>query len=710
MPKLSQNPYLKIVNSLLIVLILLIGSVFNSSIAQTKNPAHHTISIKKVSDNIFDVICNVKIDKPWHIYSMTMPPTEEVSAVLSNLKIETTPNIALEGKLIEQAKVISFIEKSLNNTELRYIEDKATYIQRIKVLGSIKEVKGTFEYMTCDDKQCLQPQYEDFKIPLKVDLTKKTEVKEEVKIDKTPAVNQKESIPTPNDTLSKPTIENKQKDTSAKSIIKSETNNPNQSVKNASLWSIFWGGMLGGLLALFTPCVFPLIPLTVSFFTKQSKTRQKGIFNASLYGLSIIVIYILLGFLVTRLFGAETLNGLASNAFFNLAFFIIFVIFGFSFLGAFEITLPGSWSTKTDEMSDKGGLIGIFFMAFTLALVSFSCTGPIVGQLLVLAAINGQVLGPIVGMFGFSLALAIPFTLFAIFPSWLNGLPKSGGWLNSVKVVLGLLELAAALKFLSAVDLAYHWDFLKREYFIALWIAIFGLMGLYLIGKIKFSHDTDLPFLSVPRAVFAIIVFAFTLYLIPGLWGAPLNLLSGLAPPNGYTEGLWTQTAPFSGGSATTITSNKKYEKLFHCPHNLDCFFDYDQALEESKKQNKPLFIDFTGHACVNCRKMENTVWAKPEVLKRLSHDFVVVSLYVDDKTPLPENEQFKSKVSGRMVTTLGEKWSDMQVSKYNSSSQPQYFVLGHDESILSGPTSYDPDEQIFINFLDKGKNALSKK
>jgi thiol:disulfide interchange protein DsbD len=447
--------------------------------------------------------------------------------------------------------------------------------------------------------------------------------------------------------------------------------------------------MVGGLFALLTPCVFPMIPLTVSFFTKRSPTRAKGISNAIIYAFSIIIIYVTIGFLVTVTLGSDALNEMASSVFFNLLFFIIFFIFALSFLGAFEITLPSSWINKADEASDKGGLIGIFFMAFTLSLVSFSCTGPIIGTLLVEAAKGSSYLGPIMGMTGFATALALPFALFAAFPGWLNTLPKSGGWLNSVKVVLGFLELALAMKFLSNVDLAYHWGFLKRELFIAIWVTIFGLMSLYLLGKLKFSHDSDLPYIGTGRIIFAIIATAFTLYLIPGLWGAPLRMISGFPPPEFYKE--WVQETgkdEHGGGS---------------CPHNLNCYHDYEAGMAYAKSINKPVMIDFTGWSCVNCRKMEDNVWSQPKVLKHLSDDYVVISLYVDDKTELPANEQYVSAFSGQTVKTTGKKWSDLEARVYNKNTQPYYVLVDNNGKLLAVPKSYTPDVEEYNKFLEEG-------
>ncbi len=431
--------------------------------------------------------------------------------------------------------------------------------------------------------------------------------------------------------------------------------------------------------------------MTVSFFTKRSGSRQKGLMNALIYSISIIVIYVGLGFLVTVTLGSDALNDMASNVFFNMTFFIVFLIFAFSFFGAFEIVLPSWLVNKADSASDRGGLIGIFFMAFTLTLVSFSCTGPIIGTLLVEAAHNGSYLGPIIGMTGFALALALPFGLFSAFPGWLNSMPKSGGWLNTVKVTLGFIELALAFKFLSNVDLAYHWGFLKREIFIAIWVIIFGMLGFYLLGKLKFSHDSDVKHISVPRLMFAIISLTFTLYLIPGIWGAPLKMISGFPPPEFYKE--WV----------TEKSSN-------HCPHNLNCYHDYDAGMAYAKTVGKPVMVDFTGWSCVNCRKMEDNVWSDPEVLKRLSDKYVLISLYVDDKEQLPENKQYVSPTTGKKIKTIGNKWSDLQTNVYKTNSQPYYVLLDHQGKILAEPRGYTPDIKTYTKYLDEGLCRFEKR
>lgn len=476
--------------------------------------------------------------------------------------------------------------------------------------------------------------------------------------------------------------------------------------EHKTLWGIFIAGFVGGLAALLMPCIFPMLPLTVSFFTKGSE-KGKAFQRAALYGFFIILIYVVLGLLVTIIFGADALNSLSTNGIFNFFFFLLLVAFAASFLGAFEITLPSSWVNKMDANSDKGGVAGLFFMAGTLALVSFSCTGPIIGTLLVQAATTGALLGPAVGMFGFSLALAIPFALFALFPSAMNKLPKSGGWLNSVKVVLGFLELAFALKFLSNVDLAYHWEWFDREIFLSLWIVIFGMMGIYLLGKLRFSHDSPLAFISVPRLFLATIVLAFTIYLIPGMWGAPLKSISAFLPPQ-ETQDFDLYTASLLGGKQTeTNDGPHKYADKFHEPLKLNVYFDYDEGMAAAKKLNKPVMIDFTGHACVNCRKMEANVWPDKDVYKMLNNDYVLIQLYVDDKTELAPADVAVTP-EGKKLTTIGKKWSDLQARKFQSNSQPFYVLLDpKTESLLAPPQGADYEIANYKKFLLSGLNAF---
>lgn len=533
-------------------------------------------------------------------------------------------------------------------------------------------------------------------------------------------------IPTAADSIA---IRKKQADSVKKTEAAKASKAPAAASKTAekpkSLWQIFIEGLLGGFTAVILPCIYPLLPLTVSFFTKKSGSKSKAVMQSLIYGVSIIVIYVTLGLLISIIFGSDALNELATNGIFNIFFFLLLIVFGISFLGAFEITLPSSLANKLDANSDKGGLAGIFFMASTLVVVSFSCTGPIIGTLLVDAASKGDRLGPAMGMFGFSLALALPFTIFALFPSALKTLPKSGGWLNSVKVVLGFLELAFALKFLSNVDLAYHWNWFDREIFLSLWIAIGLLIGLYLIGKIKFSHDSDVKFLTIPRTFLAIIVFAFVIYMIPGLWGAPLKSISAFLPPEATQDFNLSNIPDGSGSSAASPSAailasigERKYAANYTRikTKGLDAWYDYDQALQVSKALHKPIIIDFTGFNCVNCRKMEANVWSDPQVFSRLKNDFVLLQLVVDDKAELPVVEQFVSDYSGKKITTLGGKWSNLEAQRFNSNSQPLYVMLDSDGNLLkdasgaeipTSPANYDIAS--YLKFLDSGIAAYKK-
>ena len=665
---------------------MLLISMLTISVAfsQILEPVKWKASVEKTSDKEALLVMTATIDKGWHLYSQFIP---DGGPIKTTFVFEPSTNYKTIGG-VSEGKAIEYFDKNFE-MQLKYFGDKAVFKQKISLNAAAAfTINGSVEFMVCDDEKCLPPEL----INLKFDI---------------PGTNQAIVTPAPTpvadttpsvDTLVK-NIDTTRATSSSDQMLVAD-NGPMTELEPGcgelageevydGIWGIFLGGMIGGLLALLTPCVFPMIPMTVSFFIKRSGSRRKGMINAIIYALSIIVIYVTIGFLVTVTLGSDALNEMASNSFFNLAFFIIFLIFAASFLGAFEIVLPSALINKVDSASDRGGLLGIFFMAFTLSLVSFSCTGPIIGTLLVEAAHGGSYLGPIAGMTGFAFALAVPFAIFAAFPSLLTSLPKSGGWLNTVKVSLGFLELALALKFLSNVDLAYHWDFLKRELFIALWVIIFGLWGLYLIGKLKFSHDSDLPHLSVPRTLFAIVVLSFTMYLIPGMWGAPLKLISGFPPPEFYKEWVKPQES--------------------ECPHNLTCFKDYDEGMKYAKAQGKPVMLDFTGWSCVNCRKMEDNVWSDPEVLKRLSEKYVVISLYVDDKKALPENEQYVSE-SGKQIRTTGNKWSDMQRTQYKTNSQPYYILLDNNGKILANPRGYTPDIDTYVKFLDEGLCRYEKR
>ena len=492
-------------------------------------------------------------------------------------------------------------------------------------------------------------------------------------------------------------------------VVKAKTSSVEKAQPKQSLWITFGLGLLAGIAAFFLPCIFPMVPLTVGFFTKRAESKAKGIRSAIIYGLSIIVIYVALGVIITLIWGASALNEISTDGFFNIFIFLILVVFGISFLGAFEITLPSSFVNKLDAKSDSKGLSGIFFMAATLAVVSFSCTGPLIGTSLV--AINTDLLTPIIVMFGFSLSLAIIFTMFAIFPSLMTGLPKSGGWLNSIKVFLGFLELGLSLKFLSTADLSYHWGILDREVFLAIWIVLAILLGVYLLGKIKFSHDSDLAYVSVPRLFIAIGIFVFAVYLIPGLWGAPLKAVSSLVPPLSTQDFVIGQNDGDRNQITTAAHPKRKYSDFLEIPHKIDGFFDYQEALAYAREVKKPLFLDFTGHGCVNCREMEAKVWSDPRVLKKLKEDYIVVSLYTDDKTDLPLAEQFDSKILKTKVNTVGKKFKHLQAEKFNTISQPYYVLLGTDEKeLVSPPIGVEFKIEKYLEYLDKGLSEFAKK
>jgi len=673
----------------------------------------------------------------WHIYSQFI---EEGGPEPTSFKFVPSPDYELVGKVTESPEPVKTFEKAFN-MNIAYFPKRAVFSQKIRLKAPQATVKGTLTFMVCNDEKCLPPDDLDFSLDVKGAATPaakpaptpptpaKAAPAAAAPVAPTPAATPTPATtptaataPAPADTAvfrpeagPAPTLAPA---AAPDSVVTADTPAVPAATAAAvaapaatqSLWAIFLAGFLGGLAALLMPCIFPLLPFTVSYFTKGEYSKAGSVGRAAFYGLSIIVIYVALGLLVTVVFGADALNNLATNGVFNFVFFALLVVFAASFLGAFELTLPNSWIAKTDTQADKGGLLGIFFMAATLALVSFSCTGPIIGTLLVQAASTGHLLSPALGMFGFSLALALPFTVFAAFPALLKSLPKSGGWLNSVKVVLGFLELALALKFLSNVDLAYHWQWFDREVFLSLWIIIFALLGFYLLGKIRFAHDSPLDYVSLPRLFLAIIVLAFTTYLVPGLWGAPLQAVAGFLPPQ-HTQDfdLYTPTLGGGGGSSAAAPhAQHKYGDLFHAPLGLDAYFDYDEARAYAQKVNKPILIDFTGNACVNCRKMEATVWPDPRVLQRLRNDFVLVQLYVDDKTALPEAEQTVSKFSGKKLKTIGNKWSDFQATRYNANSQPFYVQLDPTtEKVLATPqgANYDPDN--FVRFLDSGLAAM---
>lgn len=678
-----------------ILFILIFFSLIVTSWAQILKPVSWSFSTEAINDKEAYVVATAKIDKGWHVYSLNI---EDGGPIATSLTLNPSKSYTLVGKTTEAPEAEKAFDPNFN-MNIAWHENRAVFKQKVKLNTQEATINGVLEFMVCNDKQCLPPEEIEFKV------TASLASKAVAVTPATPAVDKAtESLYT----AKIKSIDSTVTDTISKQVLINAIDTEPLAQEEQSLWAIFLAGFIGGFLALIMPCIFPMLPLTVSFFTKKAGSRAKAVTQAGLYGLFIIVIYVALGLLVTIIFGSDALNEMASNGIFNFVFFLMLVIFAISFFGAFELTLPSAWVNKVDEKSDKGGLAGLFFMAFALALVSFSCTGPIIGTLLVQAASMGELMGPAIGMFGFSLALAIPFTLFAAFPSLLKSLPKSGGWLNSVKVVLGFIELALAFKFLSNVDLAYHWDILDREVFLVLWIVIFALLGLYLLGKIKFSHDSDLPFVSVPRLFLSIIVFSFTLYMVPGLWGAPLKAISAWLPPQ-TTQDFDLYTNSLSSPSEKSNVA-KKYAGLFEAPHNLDAFFDYEEGMAYAKSVNKPVLIDFTGHSCVNCRKMEASVWSDPEVLNILKKDYVLISLYVDDKTALPETEQYTSAFSGKKVKTLGNKWSDFQASKFKVNSQPYYVIINDKEELLTKPEAFNLDISNYIRFLNEGKSNYQNK
>ncbi|MBC5775611.1 thioredoxin family protein [Pontibacter sp. KCTC 32443] len=703
-----------------------------SAVAQVLKPASWSYDTSKkqvaVGEEV-ELIFNVRIDKDWYLYSSDFDP--DLGPMVTEFKFAKHPSYELVGKIVPVKPKKKYDD--LWGGEYTYFVGTAQFRQKIKVLKPELLIKGTYEYQVCTDVdgRCI-PFDDEFTFTNKqIQVTGKATtapVTTDVPA-KQPAqtINQEAQpsgelqSPVNADTLTSPafsqdaTIDTITAPENTKTI-QPATQQPDlgkPATDKDDLWAFMLVAFGSGLVALLTPCVFPMVPMTVSFFTGSSSSRGQAIVKALVYGLSIIAIYTIIGTIVARLFGADGANFISTHWVPNVLFFLIFLIFAMSFFGMFEITLPSSWLTKVDAQADRGGWVGVFFMAFTLALVSFSCTGPIVGSILVASA-GGETIRPVMGMFGFSLAFALPFTLFAIFPSWLSGLPKSGGWLNSVKVVLGFIELALALKFLSVADQVYHWGILDREVYLALWIVIFTLMGFYLLGKLKFSHDSDLKYISVPRLFFAIVTFGFVIYLIPGMFGAPLKALSGYLPPQttqDFDLNAIARQGNNGGATTATVVANQlceppKYADFLHLPHGLQGYFDLEQAKKCAAEQGKPIFIDFTGHGCVNCREMEANVWSDPAVLKRLREEYVIVALYVDDKTDLPEGEKYISKYDGKEKATIGKKYADYQITKFNVNAQPYYVLMDENENVLVRPIAYDLNVNNFVKFLDAGVEA----
>lgn len=664
--------------------------------AQIYNPVKWQTSTEKINESEFDLIVTATIDKGWYMYSQDVPEGGPIPTSFSFKNVEN--KFELIGKTIE-GKVHEKYDK-IFEMNIKYFEKKAVFKQRIRVLTNDKiEINETLEFMVCDDTNCLPPTEVDIVFNIQGVAGEKTS---SVSTGKTPTTTDTEdkSFLQNTNVVSENSDSNREETSSSEpKSTKSELEKEEKREKKRSLWTLFILSFFAGFAALLTPCVFPMIPMTVSFFTKQSKTKATGIRNALIFGLSIIVLYVLLGVVVTKIFGADSLNALSTSVIFNLIFFALLMVFAISFLGAFEITLPSSWGTKADAQADKGGMIGIFFMALALAIVSFSCTAPIVGTALVASVSQGGI-APIISMLGFSLAIAIPFALFAAFPGWLNSLPKSGGWLNTVKVVLGFLELALAFKFLSNADLVLQGHWLERELFLAIWITIFGALAFYLFGKIKLPHDSDLTHISVGRLSLGLVVLMFTIYMVPGLWGAPLKLISGFPPPMHYSESPYGVGFTKRGGG-DTLTKIPDGAKLG--PHDIIAFLDYDKGMAYAKKVGLPVLLDFTGHACVNCRKMEERVWSDPKILPILKNDIVLISLYVDDKRDLPENEQYISEITGKKVITIGKKWSEFQIKKYKANAQPYYVLLDHNGDNLNEHTAYNPNIEEYLAWLNDG-------
>jgi thiol:disulfide interchange protein DsbD len=648
-----------------------------------------------------EIVFTSDIEKDWYMYSSDFD--ENLGPIVTTFTYEKHPSFELIGKVKPIKPKRKFEE--VWNGEVSYFTGKAEFRQKVKILAANPKIKGVIEFQECSNITGVCVLFEhDFELgkELKVSVADATPVGPDW------VEPNNEQVTAANiDTTLRVTIEQTETKTEQKL-----TGDDISGASQESMWAFLLFAMSFGLVAVVTPCVFPMLPMTVTFFTKRSETKGQALRRAFSFGFSIIAIYSSLGIIFSVFgLGPDFGNWLSTHWVPNVLFFIIFIVFAASFLGMFEITLPHGLVNKIDSKSSMSNFLGVFFMGFTLVLVSFSCTGPIVGTLLI-QAVGGEILKPILGMAAFGFGLALPFTLFAIFPNWMQNLPKSGGWLNSVKVVLGFLELALAFKFLSIPDQTYHWGILDREVYIAIWIVIFFLLGLYLLGKLKFSHDSDLPYLSVPRLGLAIATFTFVVYLIPGLFGAPLKALSGYLPPQATLDfDLYSnKNTSHSSNTSNNDLGDVKYKELFHFPHGIEGFFDYKQALEYSKKVNKPIFIDFTGHGCVNCREMEANVWSDPQVLKRMKEDFVMLAIYVDDKTELPEKEWYISAYDNKVKKTIGKQNADLQITKYNANAQPYYVIIDGDENVLTQPHAYDRNIQHFIDFLDAGKKAFYEK
>ena len=662
------------------LLTILIGlTAVLTAAAQMQDPIHFHSELKRISDTEAELLFQATIDAGWHVYSTGLGNNGPISATFHADRMEGAQTV---GALKARGNEIKQFDK-LFGMEVRYFEQAVTFVQKIRFTQPRYDISCYIEYGACSDAMCLPPSSAELKTS-----GKGIEVKEPAKTD-TSLIAQPQPVTSEKDTV----LASKKDSILANKdlwqpVVKELQAFGNKDITDTEIswWIIFFEGLLGGFLALFTPCVWPIIPMTVSFFLKRNKEQNKAIREATTYGLSIVVIYVLLGLAVTLLFGASALNALSTNAVFNIFFALLLVVFAASFFGAFELTLPASWTNKIDQKSESTtGLLSIFLMAFTLALVSFSCTGPIIGFLLVAVSTQGSILAPTIGMLGFAIALAIPFTLFALFPSLLKSAPKSGGWMNTIKVVLGFIELAFALKFLSVADLAYGWHLLDREVFLSLWIVIFGLLSAYLLGWIRFPHDDEGHRTNVPQFFLALASLAFTIYMIPGLWGAPCKAISAFTPP------MNTQDFNLYGGSVEAR------------------FTDYEQGMAAAQAEGKPVIIDFTGFGCVNCRKMEAAVWSNPQVADMLNNQYVLISLYVDDKTPLPQPIEIAENGQQRTLRTVGDKWSYLQRTKFGANAQPFYVLLDNEGHPLAPSRSYDEDIPAYLQFLRQGLSSYIK-
>ncbi|MBV8040156.1 DUF255 domain-containing protein [Bacteroides sp. AN502] len=658
---------------------LIVSFLAFAAYAQIQEPVKFKTELKNVSATEVEIVFTASIEQGWHVYSTDLGDGGPISATFNTDKLT---GAQLDGKLRPVGKEIASFDK-LFEMDVRYFEHTAQFVQKLKLTGGDYQVTGYLEYGACNDENCLPPTQVEFSFSGKAEGTSAS-VQTETPAEKAdmaaaPAVIGSADGPT--------SVVVSDNDLWSPVINELNALGETTSQEDMSWLYIFITGFVGGLLALFTPCVWPIIPMTVSFFLKRSKDKKKGIRDAWTYGASIVVIYVTLGLAITAIFGANALNALSTNAIFNIFFCLMLVVFAASFFGAFEITLPSKWSNAVDSKAEATtGLLSIFLMAFTLSLVSFSCTGPIIGFLLVQVSTTGNVIAPAVGMLGFAIALALPFTLFALFPSWLKSMPKSGGWMNVIKVTLGFLELAFALKFLSVADLAYGWRILDRETFLALWIVLFALLGFYLLGKIKFPHDDDDTKVSVPRFFLALASLAFAVYMVPGLWGAPLKAVSAFAPP--------MQTQDFN------LYNNEVHAK----------FDDYDAGMKYAREHGKPVMLDFTGYGCVNCRKMELAVWTDMKVADLINNDYVLITLYVDNKTRLPEPVKVMENGTERTLRTVGDKWSYLQRVKFGANAQPFYVLIDNEGKPLNKSYSYDEDIDKYVDFLQTGLNNYNKK